>query len=266
METAIKFKLQDAIHSKQPILFLVGAGLSAESGIPTFRGSDGYWTVGSENYTPQEMGTLEMFKKYPIAVWKWYWHRMKICAKAKPNKSHKLLVEFEKLLSNQFALISQNVDGLHKQAGSSDERLYLIHGDLNYMRCSKDCCETLFELPFDSTKDIEVVKSDLICPNCGHMARPHVLWFDETYNEVYYHQDTVVNLALNAAALFIVGTSGATLLPWVIHDAVQKNGGLIVNIDPNENRFSKRISMNSNGYNLKYKSSEALAVMYEVIR
>jgi len=145
--TALKFKIKDALHTKCKVLFLVGAGISAESGIPTFRGFDGFWTVGSKNYTPQEMGTLEMFQRTPIEVWKWYLYRKKLCAKAAANEGHKALVKFEQLLKDRFALVSQNVDGLHRAAGNSATKTYLIHGDLTYMRCSENCSDDLYELP-----------------------------------------------------------------------------------------------------------------------
>ena len=92
----LKHHLKQAIDSKQHITFLVGAGLSAESGIPTFRGKEGYWKVSSVNYQPQKIGTYEMFLKEPLEVWKWFLFRNTVCRAAKPNAGHKALVENRK--------------------------------------------------------------------------------------------------------------------------------------------------------------------------
>ena len=123
------------VKSGKRITFLVGAGISAESDIPTFRGSDGYWTDGSVNYTPTEIGTKRMFDVNFNEVWRWYLYRISICNIANPNNSHIELANIEKLIPNRFSLISQNVDGLHFRPESKIENLFLIHGDLRYMRC-----------------------------------------------------------------------------------------------------------------------------------
>ena len=96
-----------------------GAGISAESGIPTFRGPEGYWTVGSKEYHPQEMATNRLFRQQPWDVWQWYLYRTSVCARAKPNRGHAILVELEQRLQDRFLLITQNVDNLHILAGKA---------------------------------------------------------------------------------------------------------------------------------------------------
>merc|ERR1719420_2829866 len=114
--------IAQVLRRSKKVVFLTGAGISAESGIPTFRGSDGFWTIGSKNYRPQEMATFEMFNKHPDQLWKWYHMRWSICRNAKPNPGHAAVVELEKLIMRQegssFDLITQNIDGLHLDAGS----------------------------------------------------------------------------------------------------------------------------------------------------
>src|SRR6185312_3235449 len=114
-----------------PIVVLTGAGVSAESGIPTFRGKEGYWTVGSREYHPQELATHAAFTRMPWDVWAWYLHRRAVCRRAEPNAAHHALARLP------CDLITQNVDGLHRRAGS---RPYAIHGDIDHMRCADDCC------------------------------------------------------------------------------------------------------------------------------
>ena len=166
------------------VTILTGAGISAESGIPTFRGPEGYWTVGSREYRPEEMATQAMFAQAPWEVWAWYLYRRTVCKSAKPNDGHRAVVEMELLFGDGFRLITQNVDGLHLQAGNSDSRTYQIHGNLHLMRCAHACSQALFPFPTgvgDKGKNqavTEVEKSLLRCPRCHGLARPHVLWFD----------------------------------------------------------------------------------------
>lgn len=121
------------------VVALTGAGVSGASGIPTFRGHEGYWTVGSEHYTPQEMATYDMFQRHPEVVWGWYLYRRGICLAAEPNAAHTALVELEQALADRFVLLTQNVDGLHLQAGNSVERTLQVHGNLHCMRCAREC-------------------------------------------------------------------------------------------------------------------------------
>ena len=106
------------------LVVLSGAGISAESGIPTFRGKEGYWTVGSTEYHPQEMATFAMFTREPEAIWGWYLYRRTVCHEAGPNAGHQAVVRMEQALGDRFLLITQNVDGLHLRAGNSLERTF----------------------------------------------------------------------------------------------------------------------------------------------
>src|SRR5678816_2740656 len=113
---------------------LAGAGGSAESGIPTFRGKEGYWTIGSREYHPQELATRAAFDEMPWEVWAWYLYRRAVCRRAEPNPGH-------------VALVTQNVDGLHRRAGSPDAQTFPIHGDIALMRCSDECVAERWPIP-----------------------------------------------------------------------------------------------------------------------
>ncbi|HEY5962283.1 MAG TPA: Sir2 family NAD-dependent protein deacetylase, partial [Polyangiaceae bacterium] len=200
------------------ICVLTGAGISAESGIPTFRGKDGYWVVGSRNYMPQEMATARMFQREPEEVWRWYLYRFGLCRAFAPNPAHEALVLLERHIHDRFHLVTQNIDGLHRRAGSSPDRTYCIHGDAAWVRCSRDCGLGLIDIPDlgqrDATSALSSQDRDqLTCKRCGSWLRPHVLWFDECYDEPLYRAESAMRAAANAALLIVVGTSGATNLP-----------------------------------------------------
>merc|ERR1719446_1449098 len=129
------------VHRSKKVVLLTGAGVSAESGIPTFRGADGFWTIGSENYRPQEMATFKMFNEHPVELWKWYHQRWGICREAKPNAGHYAIAELEALCRSKsggaFHLITQNIDGLHLDAGSSPATTFQVHGSMKKMRCDE---------------------------------------------------------------------------------------------------------------------------------
>lgn len=269
----IKDKITEQLNGKRKVTFLVGAGLSAESGIPTFRDKDGYWISGSRNYMPQEIGTKKMFDVNANEVWRWYLYRYSICSKAKPNIGHKSLSKIEELIPRRFSLISQNVDGLHFPEESEIKNLYLIHGDLRFMRCSEECTRELFKIPEEIvekewTKESKISMDDLeklVCPNCGEMTRPHVLWFDEYYDEPYYHLHQVLKIAKETGLLFIVGTSGATNLPRKIMESTASRQGVIVDINPNENDFTYKLERMKNGYHWRSKSGIALKALAEFV-
>ena len=233
--------LQAIAHGNGFITVLTGAGISAESGIPTFRGPEGYWTVGSKVYHPQEMATFEMFCRMPDEVWRWYLYRMGVCAAAAPNPGHLALVAMEHHFGDRFTLITQNVDGLHLRAGNSLERTYQIHGNVFFMRCSLNCTDEVYPLPAEvqpKTADEPLTATDrehLRCPRCGAYTRPHVLFFDESYNEEHYHFYSTLHTARETELLIVVGTSGATNLPNQVVQEVYRHGAMIVdfNIEAN---------------------------------
>jgi NAD-dependent deacetylase len=253
------------------ITVLTGAGISAESGIPTFRGPEGYWTVGPKEYHPEEMATYAMFTKHPDEVWKWYLYRLSVCGNAKPNKGHLALVEMEQYLQDRFTLITQNVDNLHFRAGSSQERTYQIHGNVFFMRCVNECKESIYPLPLELLprgKDQPLSSNDknlLSCPDCGAGTRPHVLWFDETYDEHYFKFESAMAVAAKTDILIIAGTSGATTLPNHIANIVYHNDGTIIDINIEKNLFTEMAINSVNGEYLNMTCSEGLAKIVTIM-
>jgi NAD-dependent deacetylase len=257
-------KIRTILNADGLVTALTGAGISAESGIPTFRGPEGYWTVGSNVYHPQEMATLRMFQRHPDDVWQWYLHRAAVCQKAAPNAGHLALAAMEKHLGARFLLITQNVDALHLRAGSSPERTYQIHGNVFFMRCSVECSPDLRPLPAgligrDKDRPLDTAEvRQLVCPVCGQRTRPHVLWFDETYDEHYFRFQSALKAALTTRLLIIVGTSGATNLPNQVAWTVQRNGGTIFDVNIEPNPFSALARQSAGGAFFQASSSRFL--------
>lgn len=260
LEQAIKKTLQ----SEKKISFVVGAGLSAASGIPTFRGEDGFWKYGSTNYMPQDIGTKRMFNVNSDAVWSWYLYRKTICNTAKPNDGHKSIKLIEDSLGDRFNLITQNVDGLHKAVNQTTERTIYIHGDLDFTRCSEECSTTLYPFPNQiankqkGERISEFDKEYLICPNCNEDLRPHVLWFDETYNETYYKFQTAKSELDKTELLFLVGTSGGTQIPTFAIDRVKFFNGYIVDLNIADSQYSDQLKQYENSIELRERSEIAL--------
>jgi NAD-dependent deacetylase len=232
--------LQGALGRSGPIVFLTGAGVSAESGIPTFRGPEGYWRVGSVNYRAEDLATYEAFSRMPEDVWAWYLYRRGVCRAARPNAAHLALVELEQALGPRFLLVTQNVDGLHLRAGSSTERTYQIHGNIDFMRCEDEHPKLrpipeVIPLDWPKAKALgDGERSALRACDGESWARPHVLFFDESYDEALFRFESTLRAMKEAAALVVVGTSGATSLPSHCVDLATHRGIplVVVNQDP----------------------------------
>lgn len=228
------------------VVVISGAGLSAMSGLPTFRGSEGYWTVGSKEYHPEELARLSSFICMPREIWRWYLYRWGCCRAAAPNPAHHALVSLEKNLGDNFTLLTQNVDGLHLQAGNSRQRTYEVHGNIDYMRCALHDDARLYPLPFADparfAKERSAPLSDadfaaLVGPD-SHPARPHVLWFDECYSEHLYRYESALRAAESCTVMITVGCSGSASLPMTAVMMAKDAGALLCDINPALNPFA----------------------------
>jgi NAD-dependent deacetylase len=235
--------IERAAGRSGPVVFLTGAGISAESGIPTFRGEEGYWVVGSREYRPQEMATSRAFAEMPDEVWGWYLYRRNVCRAAEPNPAHAAIAELETTLGDGMLLVTQNIDGLHLRAGSSLERTYQIHGNLDFYRCARACGGPVLD-PLDPEVVIgrgealsAALREKLLCRRCAELGRPHVLWFDECYDEPLFRFESSLRAAAEARLLVTVGTAGATNLPsQMVHMAVA-SGASVIDVNPYANPF-----------------------------
>jgi NAD-dependent deacetylase len=270
MEQELKSAIEGVVNNQGRLVVLTGAGISAESGVPTFRGPEGFWTVGSRNFRPEEMATFAMFSQNPEVVWQWYLYRIGICRSADPNPGHLAVVKMEAVFGDRFLLITQNVDGLHLRAGNSLKRTYQIHGHIETLRCGRECSPTLSALPDivkvkEKGEPISAEELDALkCPTCGALRRPHVLWFDECYNEKHFRFNSSIEAASAADLLLVVGTSGATNLPMQVGTIAASQGAVVVDVNPDFNPFSG-IATQSGGYFCQGPAGEILPEFVEAM-
>jgi len=195
---------------------LTGAGTSAESGVPTFRGSDGLW----RNHRPEDLATERAFWSDPQLVWQFYTWRRDLVAKCLPNLAHRLLADLERRVGD-FCLITQNVDGLHQAAGS--QRTIELHGSLWTLRCTG--CGQRWE-----DRRTPLPDSLPVCPTCSALARPDVVWFDEAL------QPSILAAAVSAAGsartMLVIGTSALVMPAAGLPLIAKRAGARLVEINP----------------------------------
>jgi NAD-dependent deacetylase len=210
-------QLIEALKNTRRVAVLTGAGVSAESGVPTFRGEDGLW----KKFSPMELATFEAFNANPKLVWEWYNFRREIIRNIKPNPGHYALAEMSNLFDD-FTLITQNVDGFHRLAGSPE--VYELHGNIHRNRCL-ECGK------FDYTEEFDQLPPMCVC---GGRLRPDVVWFGEILPKEIL--DKSMASATRAELFFTVGTSGAVQPAASLPVIAKQNGALIVeiNLEPSE--------------------------------
>lgn len=223
------------------LLVVTGAGVSLASGIPTFRGTDPGAVWQNE---VMEKGTYRYFRSEPVDSWRWYAGRFEGVRDAEPNPAHRALVELERLRAEEneeFLVITQNVDGLHRLAGA--ERLVEVHGSSRYVRCASDGCALGAPNGRMPREEAEPVIREFLaapnestlprCPRCGDTLRPHVLWFDEFYaDHVDYQWPRVQDAALSAEVVLFVGTSFSVGVTDLVAQHAGARGARALSIDP----------------------------------
>lgn len=221
-------RLLERLTRESRITVLTGAGVSAASGVPTFRGTDGLW----KDFRPETLATPEAFERDPRLVWEWYaWRRSRIAA-CEPNPAHRVLAEWSRRFPN-FRLITQNVDGLHesafakataRQAGPSD--VIRLHGSIWEVSCWQGCANAPKQWRDETLSFVEMPPR---CPHCGGPIRPGVIWFGETLDPA------VVRTASQAAEcdVFItIGTSAIVYPAAGFLTAARQHGAFTAEINP----------------------------------
>ncbi|HYH01056.1 MAG TPA: Sir2 family NAD-dependent protein deacetylase [Terriglobales bacterium] len=181
------------INATDRVFVLTGAGISAESGIPTFRDFKGLW----RGVRPEDVATPEAWARDPRIVWQFYSERRRQALTCKPNPAHLALAGLERQLGERLFVCTQNVDNLHEQAGS--KRVVHMHGELFKSRCERNCADT----PFDDERVYRAGEEIARC-KCGGRIRPHVCWF----GEMPYELDAIFNALENCTVFITVGSSG----------------------------------------------------------
>jgi len=231
----------DKLREAKKIVFVTGAGISQESGIPTFRGKDGLW----RKYDAMKLATIDAFNEDPKLVWEWYEERRQNILAAKPNPGHVAIAELER--HKQVHVLTQNIDGLHQRAGS--KQVYELHGSIITIKCTvcdfKDkITSSLSELP-------------PLC-KCGNILRPDVVWFGEPLPQDVW-QDAMVQ-ASSCDVMIVVGTSlvvsPANLLPVY----AKQNGATVIEVNLEETPMSSSMDLS-----LRSSAAKALPELISLV-
>ena len=211
-------RVADLMRDGVPVTVLTGAGVSAASGIPTFRGPDGLW----KRHRPEELATPEAFARDPALVWEWYAWRRELVAACRPNRAHEVLADWSRR-DAPFTLITQNVDGLHERVGTRD--VVRFHGSIWELRCWIGCAEAS-ERWWDDRVPLPDVPPR--CPRCDQLARPGVVWFGEAI------EPDVITRSLRAAScglFFTIGTSALVHPAAGLVQEARRQGAFTVEIN-----------------------------------
>ena len=209
-----------ALRGARHVCVLTGAGVSAESGVPTFReAQSGLW----EQYDPLDLATPEAFLRDPELIWRWYRWRRKLVARAEPNPGHTALAKLAEFVP-QLTLVTQNVDGLHQRAGSHD--VIEFHGNLFEDRCVAE----------DRVVDCDTDSGVPTCPGCGSNVRPGVVWFGEAIPEQALHQSFVA--AADCDVFLSIGTSSLVYPAAGLAGVANNKNAVTVEVNPNPTEMS----------------------------
>jgi NAD-dependent deacetylase len=216
--------IEDEIKKFQKIVFVTGAGISQESGIPTFRGEDGLW----RNHDAMKLATIDAFYDNPKLVWEWYNERRMNIFQAQPNPGHRAIAELEKYAD--VVVLTQNIDGLHQKSGSS--KVLELHGSIVKIKCS--VCDYKEEIL------TEISNLPPLC-KCGNMLRPDVVWFGELLPQDVW-QDAM-NFASKCDLMIIAGTSLVVSPANTLPIYAKQNNATLIEINPENTSMSREMNL-----------------------
>ncbi|MBA4311854.1 MAG: NAD-dependent protein deacylase [Chlorobiaceae bacterium] len=202
------------LNRAQTVTVLTGAGISAESGVPTFRGTDGLW----KKFRPEELANFDAFIKNPDLVWEWYKYRKQIISEIKPNAGHFALAKMEKI-HKSFSIVTQNIDNLHRRAGS--KTVYELHGNIEQNYCI---------VCYNKFSNEEIIRSEKAprC-SCGGLIRPDVVWFGEMLPESQWSASVMASES--AEIFFSIGTSAVVYPAASLPMIAKRTGAYVVEIN-----------------------------------
>ena len=226
---AIAADLQQAgiwLAESERVAVLTGAGISAESGVPTFRGKDGLW----KGFRATDLATPEAFARDPKLVWNFYNWRRELLAPLQPNPAHKALIRLEEKVP-QFSLITQNIDDLHRRAGSKN--LVELHGNIWMVRCTR--CHVVH-------RNEEVPLPELPgCKECGGLLRPHVVWFGEQLDPAIL--DKAIAAIRSCGTMLVIGTSALVQPAASLAIVAKEQGARVVEINLEPTPYSHQLDL-----------------------
>ena len=222
--------LVDRLRQGPRTTVLTGAGVSAASGVPTFRGEDGLW----KRHHPDELATPEAFERDPTFVWEWYDWRRRLIHACEPNRAHAVLTEWGRR-DPAFTLITQNVDGLHERSGATD--VVRFHGSIWDVRCWQGCAAAPSRWRDDS---VPLAAIPPVCPYCGGLLRPGVVWFGERIDAAVMAR---CERATRCDLFLTIGTSAQVYPAAGLVQQAQRHGAFTVEINPEGTPLSDGIDL-----------------------
>lgn len=236
-------RARDLLRAASRIVVLTGAGVSAESGVPTFRGAGGLW----KQFRPEDLATPEAFARDPRLVWEWYAMRRDKVTACEPNAAHRAMASFA-LTRGSMTIVTQNVDGLHAraaraEAGAADATSAMpleLHGSILRDRCS-ECAARSDPVPVDASSATTLPR----CEHCGGLLRPDVVWFGEMLDS---HLLSEVDVAAGRADVcLVVGTSALVYPAAALPLRTRERGGAIIEVNPEETPLSDMAEVSIRG-------------------
>ena len=216
--------IEDQIKKFRKIVFVTGAGISQESGIPTFRGKDGLW----RNHDAMKLATVDAFYDNPKLVWEWYNERRMNVFQAQPNPGHRAIAELEKY--TDVVVLTQNIDGLHQKSGSS--KVLELHGSIVKVKCS--VCDYKEEIL------TEISNLPPLC-KCGNILRPDVVWFGESLPQDVWQN--AMNFANKCDLMIIAGTSLVVSPANTLPIYAKRNNATLIEINPENTVMSREMNL-----------------------
>jgi NAD-dependent deacetylase len=214
----------DKLQQAKKIVFVTGAGISQESGIPTFRGNDGLW----RKYDPMQLATIDAFYQDPKLVWEWYEDRRKNILAAKPNAGHVAIADLAKY--KQVWVLTQNIDGLHQRAGSKN--VLELHGSIITIKCT--ACDFKDKITNSFSEIPPLCK-------CGNILRPDVVWFGEPLPQDIWEE--AMKQASQCDVMVVAGTSLAVSPANLLPAYAKQNGALMIEVNPEETLMSHSMDL-----------------------
>ena len=231
-------KLKDS----RKIVFVTGAGISQESGIPTFRGKDGYW----RKYDPMKLASIDAFYDDPKLVWEWYEDRRKNILSVKPNEGHFAISQMEEF--KDVVILTQNIDGLHQRSGSTN--VLELHGSIIRIKCT--VCDFIDNI----TENFESLPPKC---KCGSMLRPDVVWFGEPLPQNIWQ--SAIKEASICDVMIIVGTSLVVSPANTLPVYAKQNGAILIEVNP-----EKTVMSNDMAISIRATSVEVLPKMLSIFK
>lgn len=226
--TELELRVAERLHRASRVTVATGAGVSAASGVPTFRGNDGLWN----DFRVQDLATPEAFARDPRLVWEWYEWRRRLIAGCVPNRAHEVLAAWSRRYPS-FTLITQNVDGLHERAGT--QNVLRFHGSIWELSCWSGCGSG--ERWRDES---ELARLPPRCPRCGSLARPGVVWFGEPIDPFVLEESLA---ALDCDVFVVAGTSGVVYPAAGLAEEARRRGAFTVEINPEVTEATTRFDV-----------------------